>query len=77
MKSHIEKHTVRLSPCKYCENTEIDIIYNRFNNQDHCVAQCECGAYVQRYCTNPLLAPELEQTVIANWNNGNISKPIQ
>lgn len=64
MKSHTEKHTVRLSPCKYCGNTEIDIIYNRFNNQDHCVAQCECGAYVQRYCTNPLLAPELEKPLL-------------
>ena len=47
-----------------------------FNNQDHCVAQCKCGAYVQRYCINPLLAPELEKTVIEIWNNGNISKPL-
>lgn len=59
MKSHTEKHKVKLNPCKYCGETEVEIVYNRFNNQDHCVAQCKCGAYVQRYCTNPLLAPEL------------------
>ena len=47
MKSHTEKHKVKLNPCKYCGETEVEIIYNRFNNQDHCVAQCKCGAYVQ------------------------------
>ena len=71
-----EKHKVKLNPCKYCGETEVEIVYNRFNNQDHCVAQCKCGAYVQRYCTNPLLAPELEKTVITIWNNGDISKPL-
>lgn len=76
MKSHTEKHKVKLNPCKYCGETEVEIIYNRFNNQDHCVAQCKCGAYVQRYCINPLLTPELEKTVIEIWNNGNISKPL-
>lgn len=76
MKSHTEKHKVKLNPCKYCGETEVEIIYNRFNNQEHCVAQCKCGAYVQRYCINTLLAPELEKTVIAIWNNGNISKPL-
>lgn len=60
MKSHTEKHKVKLNPCKYCGETEVEIIYNRFNNQEHCVAQCKCGAYVQRYCINPLLAPELK-----------------
>lgn len=76
MKSHTEKHKVKLNPCKYCGETEVEIVYNRFNNQEHCVAQCKCRAYVQRYCTNPLLAPKLEKTVIAIWNNGNISKPL-
>lgn len=76
MKSHTEKHKVKLNPCKYCGETEVEIIYNRFNNQEHCVAQCKCGAYVQKYCINTLLAPELEKTVIAIWNNGNISKPL-
>ena len=47
MKSHTEKHKVKLNPCKYCGETEVEIIYNRFNNQEHCVAQCKCGAYVQ------------------------------
>lgn len=61
MKSHTEKHKVKLNPCKYCGETEVEIIYNRFNNQEHCVAQCKCGAYVQRYCINPLLAPELKK----------------
>ena len=65
MKSHTEKHRQRLKPCIYCGETEVEIVYNRFNNQEHCIAQCKCGAYVQRYCTNPLLASELEKTVIA------------
>lgn len=64
MKSHTEKHKVKLNPCKYCGETEVEIVYNRFNNQEHCVAQCKCGAYVQRYCTNPLLAPELEKLLL-------------
>lgn len=76
MKSHTEKHKVKLNPCKYCGETEVEIIYNRFNNQEHCVAQCKCGAYVQKYCINTLLTPELEKTVIVIWNNGNISKPL-
>ena len=38
MKSHTEKHKVKLNPCKYCGETEVEIIYNRFNNQEHCVA---------------------------------------
>ena len=57
MKSHTEKHKVKLNPCKYCGETEVEIIYNRFNNQEHCVAQ-------------------FKKTVIAIWNNGNISKPL-
>ena len=42
MKSHTEKHKVKLNPCKYCGETKVEIIYNRFNNQEHCVAQCKC-----------------------------------
>lgn len=76
MKSYTEKHNIRLNPCKYCGETEISIVYNRFNHQYHCIAQCKCGAYVQRYCSNPLLLPELDKTVIKDWNNGNISEPI-
>lgn len=38
MKSHTEKHKVKLNPCKYCGETEVEIVYNRFNNQDHCIA---------------------------------------
>lgn len=67
MKSHTEKHKVKLNPCKYCGETEVEIIYNRFNNQEHCVAQCKCGAYVQRYCINPLLAPELEKKLLLRF----------
>ena len=62
MKSHTEKHKVKLNPCKYCGETEVEIIYNRFNNQEHCVAQCKCGAYVQRYCINPLLGIKMYNT---------------
>ena len=76
MKSYTEKRNVKLNPCKYCGETEIEIIYNRFNNQDHCIAQCKCGAYVQRYCTNLLIVDQLEPTVINTWNSGNISEPI-
>ena len=77
MKSYTEKRKVTLNPCKYCGETEIDIIYNRFNHQDHCVAQCKCGAYVQRYCTNPLIVEKLEPSVIEAWNVGDISEPIR
>lgn len=77
MKSHTEKRKMKLNPCKYCGETEIEIIHNRFNNQDHCVAQCKCGAYVQRYCVNPLVVEHLEPAVIETWNSGNISKPIR
>lgn len=77
MKSHTTKRKMKLNPCKYCGETEIEIIYNRFNNQDYCVAQCKCGAYVQRYCVNPLVVKHLEPTVIETWNSGNISEPIQ
>ena len=77
MKSYTERRKVTLNPCKYCGETEIDIIYNRFNYQDHCVAQCKCGAYVQRYCTNPLIVEELEPSVIEAWNVGDISEPIR
>lgn len=45
MKSYTEKHNIKLNPCKYCGKTEIEIVYNKFNNQEHCVAQCKCGAY--------------------------------
>lgn len=27
MKSHTEKHKVKLNPCKYCGETEVEIIY--------------------------------------------------
>ncbi len=76
MKSYVEKHKAKLNPCKYCGETKIKIINNRFNGTAHCIAVCKCGAYVQRYCINPLLAPELEKTVIAIWNNGDISEPL-
>ena len=33
MKSHTKKHKVKLNPCKYCGETEVEIVYNRFNNQ--------------------------------------------
>lgn len=77
MKSHTEKKKLKLNPCKYCGETEIEIIYNRFNNQDHCIAQCQCGAYVQRYCVNPFVVEQLEPTVIETWNSGNITEPIR
>lgn len=77
MKSYTERRKVILNPCKYCGETEIDIIYNRrVNHHDHCVAQCKCGAYVQRYCTNPLIVEQLEPSVINAWNDGRISEPI-
>lgn len=77
MKTQTTKTRKILNLCKYCGNTEIDIYYNRFNNQDHCSAKCKCGAFVQRYCTNLLIAEQLEPTVVNLWNAGEIGEPIK
>lgn len=78
MKFYTKKRKATLNPCKYCGETEIDIIYNRFNHQDYyCAVQCKCGAYVRRYCINPLIVEKLVPSVIEAWNVGDISEPIR
>lgn len=77
-KRKTKKQKATLNPCKYCGGTEIDIIYNRFSHQDYyCAVQCKCGAYVRKYCINPLIVEKLVPSVIEAWNAGDISEPIR